>query len=1528
MLPILLSLLLSTKLWATSIGHMGRLVDGSGTPLTGNADLQFEVHYSSDLTSNGLLCTIIIPSVPLNNGIYHANLNFSSGLGNNCDLSNILKNIPTNQTVVMRVHETARNLTFDWQNILHVPAAYRSEVAAMAEEVLDSAITAPKLNQMDAATNEVLTWNGSAWEPLPIPAGNAGTVTSVGAGAGLTASGTAADPVLNVDVDNSTVEIATNKLQIKDASITTTKLADDAVVPSKMQLNSDQFTGVDPILSLLFDPAGAINSSPAGIKLEVDNNYVEITGNEVTLKNSGVTPGTYTSVVVDEKGRITSGGAVSSSELPAIETLDTACADGEFYVAQTGLVSCQRSMEFLRLGTETNYVELRVPGAHSGVATLTFPSTGGSANQVLTTDGSGILSWQTPATSATPSGTAGGDLSGTYPNPTIASGAVTYAKTNFADGDIPQAKVNGLATDLAAKEPSITAGATSQYWRGDKSWQTLDTSAVPEGTRFYFTQERSRNTPLTGLDTTPGTVSAADSILTALGKTVGNMGLITSSQWITSGASISYSGGNVGVGTNTPTTLLDINGISTFRDTINLAGFQKDLVMNAGRIIGVSKIGVNSTPSHQLDVNSNNSTAYNPTSNTTAVPSSTTGIRTFNSSANDGRGAFYYMGTTNTASQTQHAYLGAISQTSGTTPAIVIGQQGAGTTYVERIRIDPNGNVGIGVLNPLAKLDIDGQVKISGGTPGVGKVLTSDAAGLASWQAPPSGADDLGSHIATQNLDLSTFSLVGNGGSTGIGISSAGAVRLNGGPLVVGSALGATSGNEYIAVNSSSLRGGMTLLHSGTGNNQSTDGFDIAIAFDNALINNRENGYLSFATNNTERMRLLANGNLGLGTTNPTAKLEVIGQIKMTGGIPGAGKVLSSDATGLASWVDLPSALPPSGTAGGDLTGSYPNPTLTTTGVAAGTYPKVTVDTKGRVTGGTTLVATDIPNLDASKITAGVLANTRVPTAEALRTTCTNNQFLRSNGTNFVCADNTTLGNWIRSGADIHYLAGNVGIGTSSPVTKLNVEGGDLSVVGADYPSLYVKNSSKADGTFGRTWGWMNYGNGLYLNAYAPTGTSISPGGPINAMFVQDTTGNVGIGTATPSKPLEVNGNAGIYSETSWPVLSATSYVTNTNPAYFMLYAARGGSKAAPTFTQSGDVMGYFEARSVGVSAPVSGAGMQISASENHSAATMGSDLFFKTVPNGTKSPITRMTIGQNGNVGVGTISPATMLDVSGDVSTGPRINSGLDGANNAFWAARGSAGESSRIAFGFNATAGTGVIQRTSMRTNGVERLVVDSVGRVGIGTTSPGSLLHISNTAPYITYQETDTAQNFFTGVDGAGWWIRQGTTGNTDLLTVRNTGNIGIGTTAPGYKLHVNGSVAGVGAYVNASDERLKKHITTLPDSLEKILKIRGVSYYWNKEEYPDFDFSKRKELGVIAQEVEQVFPEAVSISEDGTRSVAYSMLIAPIIESIKSLFENSNENSREIASLREENEELKRQNQLILERLNKLEAAQNE
>lgn len=73
-------------------------------------------------------------------------------------------------------------------------------------------------------------------------------------------------------------------------------------------------------------------------------------------------------------------------------------------------------------------------------------------------------------------------------------------------------------------------------------------------------------------------------------------------------------------------------------------------------------------------------------------------------------------------------------------PILRLFDDGRGQATADEVfRVNRDGNVGIGTNNPQAKLDIAGQIKITGGSPGSGKILTSDATGVASWQSPIGG---------------------------------------------------------------------------------------------------------------------------------------------------------------------------------------------------------------------------------------------------------------------------------------------------------------------------------------------------------------------------------------------------------------------------------------------------------------------------------------------------------------------------------------------------------------------------------------------------------------------------------------------------------------------------------------------------------------------------------------------------------------------------------------------------------------------
>jgi len=101
--------------------------------------------------------------------------------------------------------------------------------------------------------------------------------------------------------------------------------------------------------------------------------------------------------------------------------------------------------------------------------------------------------------------------------------------------------------------------------------------------------------------------------------------------------------------------------------------------------------------------------------------------------------------------------------------------------------------------------------------------------------------------------------------------------------------------------NTQSTSANLRITNNTTGHT-ANDGLEFSTVGNTASITNRENSTLSFGTNNLERVRVDAVGNVGIGTITPGAKLEVSGQVKITGGTPGAGKVLTSDATGLAAW--------------------------------------------------------------------------------------------------------------------------------------------------------------------------------------------------------------------------------------------------------------------------------------------------------------------------------------------------------------------------------------------------------------------------------------------------------------------------------------------------------------------------------------------------------------------------------------------------------------------------------------------------
>jgi hypothetical protein len=132
-------------------------------------------------------------------------------------------------------------------------------------------------------------------------------------------------------------------------------------------------------------------------------------------------------------------------------------------------------------------------------------------------------------------------------------------------------------------------------------------------------------------------------------------------------------------------------------------------------------------------------------------------------------------------------------------------------------------------------------------------------------------------------------------------------------------------------------------------------------------------------------------------------------------------------------------------------------------------------------------------------------------------------------------------------------------------------------------------------------------------------------------------------------------------------------------------------------------------------------------------------------------------------------------------------------------------------------------------------------------------------------------------------------------------------------------VTGNILASGTITASSDKRLKKNIEPVTDSLRKIASLNGVTYDWIEPE----KHSQGRQIGVIAQDVEKTFLEAVVHNKDGYLSVSYNGLIAPLIEAVKELLSKFDHHSREIASIKAENEKLSKENLEMKARLDRLE-----
>lgn len=537
-----------------SFSYSGRLVNSSGVPVTGEVKLRFDIRSSVTVNPTTLVCTKEIDHVPLSQGLFHVKLKFDSGdcFGN--PFQNIMETAYNNgHQLSYQVTDLNNTRTYAEQAMYAVPSSFMANYAK-------------KLSQNGATNGQALVWNNGSGDWVPssvlLPA-------NVIAGLGVTITNTAGQLIISASGGSGSVTNVTGVLPISvNTGATTPEISiSQADTITNGYLSSTDWNtfnnkqdslasgaSINGITYPVFGQTLQVPLAPVGLTDVVNLQALQDAIDGVTTTLQWTTSGT--DIHNNNTGNVGIGTALPAEKLDVIGN-----------IAVTG------NLRFKDSGS--NYVELRAPITTAGV-TFTLPAADGTNGQVLKTDGSGNLSWG---------------------NSSVGSGDITDGSIVDADvsatAAIDQSKIANLTTDLAGKEPSIAAGTAAQYWRGDKTWQALNTDVVLEGaTNKYYTDTLARgslsaSSPIsynsgTGvIGMVAGTTgdllqydgtswvpwapnfltSEADTLATVTGRGATTATALT----LSGGASFPGSGiwnasGNVGIGTNTPRSALDVAG--------------------------------------------------------------------------------------------------------------------------------------------------------------------------------------------------------------------------------------------------------------------------------------------------------------------------------------------------------------------------------------------------------------------------------------------------------------------------------------------------------------------------------------------------------------------------------------------------------------------------------------------------------------------------------------------------------------------------------------------------------------------------------------------------------------------------------------------------------------------------------------------------------------------------------------------------------------------------------------------------------
>jgi len=459
-------------------------------------------------------------------------------------------------------------------------------------------------------------------------------------------------------------------------------------------------------------------------------------------------------------------------------------------------------------------------------------------------------------------------------------------------------------------------------------------------------------------------------------------------------------------------------------------------------------------------------------------------------------------------------------------------------------------------------------------------------------------------------------------------------------------------------------------------------------------------------------------------------------------------------------------------------------------------------------------------------------------------------------------------------------LGSNSGLNPGGEVSTLT--GTTLGTVGfAGYDGTNFASTSSISSASTEAWGAAAKGSNLIFSTTANGAVTA-----LERMRISNS-GNVGIGTTSPTQPLDVAGNI---NATGNITVGGNTTVTGTITSTGAISGPLSPTGGLDVTTNSGTWTTSNYTKNMNVGVDETSAFLLFPLQTNGDASGPTNPTVFGI---GTSSTDGRFRIVRS-SAKTGVVADNSEFEIREDGSVYIDKSLTVNGALSFNGAFNGSSGTYTGIITAAGATlsgplsATTGTFTGAVSGTTGTFSSAINAAAGTFTGA--------VSGTTGSFTAGVSTTTGTFSGALTASS---TANVTGNltvdTNSLFVDAASNrVGVGTLTPGFTFDVTGDVnASSSLFVQGacalgvctSDERFKKNIEEVEYVSDRFAKIRSVEYEWRTDEFPEKNFHKNKENGVIAQEVRDQFPELVEEDNDGYLKVNKTKLQAYAMKALK-------------------------------------------